>query len=49
MSAQAKASPIAKVAVVEEVGANLIGHASWLTLTSKWLVDHLANKDPGFP
>ena len=35
MSAQAKASPMAKVAVVEDVGAKFKGQASWLTLTTK--------------
>ena len=49
IKAQAKASPIARAAVVEEVGARPRGHASCVTAVFKCVVEYFANKDSGLP
>ena len=49
MRAQANASPIAKVAVVDEVGARFSGQASRLTFTFRWHVAYLASNESGLP
>jgi hypothetical protein len=49
MSAQAIASPIARVAVVDDVGARFRGQASLLTATLRWQVEYFASSDAGLP
>ncbi len=49
ISATARASPMARVAVVLLVGARFSGQASFFTLTFRWQVEYFANSDFGFP
>ena len=49
ISAIAKASPIAKAAVVLLVGARFSGQASFFTFTVIWWLEYFANRELGFP
>ena len=46
---QAMASPMASVAVVDDVGAKFNGQASRFTFTLRWAVEYSANNDLGLP